>query len=142
MKKSDIKDYMIVETGFDECRYLVMGKSIVDDELKGFSIDDFDENLVHKKEKPYSISKVYEAVKITLPFELNVEDIFAKQNPKLLWKREASRPVTAVIMAIFATREHHWAATLPAMYFLLSLTVPISLLLIIIILPPQLFFYR
>lgn len=97
MKKSDIKDYMIVETGFDECRYLVMGKSIVDDELKGFSIDDFDENLVHKKEKPYSISKVYEAVKITLPFELNVEDIFAKQNPKLLWKREAT-PVSKRVL--------------------------------------------
>lgn len=34
------------------------------------------------------------------------------------------------------------AATLPAMYFLLSLTVPISLLLIIINLPPQSSFYR
>lgn len=86
MKKSNIRDYMIVETGFDECRYLVMGKSIVDDELKGFSLDDFDENLVHKKEKPYSISKVYEAVELT--FELNIEDIFKKQNPKLLWKRK------------------------------------------------------
>ena len=41
-------------------------------------------------------------------------------------------------MAIFAAREHHCAATFPAMYFLLSLTVPISLLLIIIIsLPPS-----
>ena len=50
----------------------------------------------------------------------------------VLWKREASRPVTAVIMAIFAAREHHWAATFPIMYFLLSRTVPISLLLIII----------
>lgn len=58
MKKSDIKDCMIVETGFEDTKYLVMGNSIVDDELKGFSLDDFDENLVHKKEKPYSISKV------------------------------------------------------------------------------------
>jgi hypothetical protein len=88
MKKSEIRDYMIVETGYEDGRYLVMGKSIVDDEMKGFSLDDFDENLVHKKEKPYSISKVYEAVKITFPFELNVEDIFTKQTPKLLWKRE------------------------------------------------------
>lgn len=88
MKKSDIRNYMIVEIGFDDCRYLVMGKSIVDDELKGFSLDDFDENLVHKKEKPYSISKVYEAVELTFPFELNIEDIFKKQNPKLLWKRK------------------------------------------------------
>lgn len=97
MRKSDIKDYMIVETGYGECRYLVMGNSIVDDELKGFSLDDFDENLVHKKEKPYSISKVYEAVKITFPFELNVEDIFTKQNPKLLWKREVT-PVSKKVL--------------------------------------------
>ena len=98
MKKSDIKDYMIVETGFDNCRYLVMRKSIVDAELKGFSLDDFDENLVHKKEKPYSISKVYEAVKLTFPFELNVEDIFTKQNPRLLWKRDAT-PVSKRILS-------------------------------------------
>ena len=97
MTKSDIKDYMIVETGFEDGRYLVMGNSIVDDELKGFSIDDFDENLIHKKEKPYSISKVYEAVKITVPFELNVEDIFKEQNPKLLWKRKLT-PVSKKVL--------------------------------------------
>lgn len=97
MKKSEIRDYMIVETGYEDGRYLVMGKSIVDDEMKGFSLDDFDENLVHKKEKPYSISKVYEAVKITFPFELNVEDIFIKQNPKTLWKREPT-PVSKRVL--------------------------------------------
>lgn len=97
MRKSEIRDYMIVETGYEDGRYLVMGKSIVDDEMKGFSLDDFDENLVHKKEKPYSISKVYEAVKITFPFELNVEDIFTKQNPKLLWKREPT-PVSKRVL--------------------------------------------
>ena len=88
MKKSDIRDYMIVETGFDDCRYLVMNRAIVDDKLEGFTIDNFDENFVHKKEKIYSISKVYEAVELTFSFELNIEDIFKKQNPKLLWKRE------------------------------------------------------
>lgn len=88
---------MIVETGFENGRYLVMGNSIVDDELIGFSLDDFDENLVHKKEKPYSISKVYEPVKLSLPFILNVEQIFKKQKPKLLWKREAT-PVSKRIL--------------------------------------------
>ena len=68
LKKSDITEYMIVETGFDDGRYLVMGNSIVDDELIGFSLDVFDENLVHKKEKLYSISKVYEPVKLSFPF--------------------------------------------------------------------------
>lgn len=97
MKKSDIRDYMIVETGFDNFRYLVMGKSIVDDELKGFSLDDFDENLVHKKEKFYSISKVYEPVKLSFPFELNVEDIFRKQNPRLLWKRKPT-PISKKVL--------------------------------------------
>lgn len=90
MKKSDIMDYMIVEIGYEDGRYIVMGNSIVDDELKGFSLDDFNEDLIHKKEKPYSISKVYEPVKLTFPFELNVEDIFTKQKPELLWKREAT----------------------------------------------------
>lgn len=97
MKKSDIKDYMIVETGYEDGRYIVMGNSIVDDELMGFSLDDFDEDLIHKKEKPYSISKVYEAVKITFPFELNVEDIFKKYHPKLLWKREAT-PISKKVL--------------------------------------------
>lgn len=45
--------------------------------------------------------------------------------------REASRFVTAVIIAMLAAREHHCRATFAATYFLLSLTVPISLLLIV-----------
>ena len=49
MKKSDIKEYMIVEIGYEDGRYLVMGNSIVDDELMEFSLDDFDEDLIHKK---------------------------------------------------------------------------------------------
>lgn len=97
MKKSDIKNYMIVETGFEDGRYLVMGNSIVDDELKGFSLDDFDENLVYKKEKPYSISKVYEPVKLPLPFELSIEKIFKEQNPKLLWKRKPT-PISKKVL--------------------------------------------
>lgn len=88
---------MIVETGVDNCRYLVMNRTVIDNKLEGFSLDDFDENLVHRKEKPYSISKVYEAVNLTFPFELNVEDIFNEQNPKLLWKREAT-PVSKRVL--------------------------------------------
>jgi hypothetical protein len=97
MKKSDIKDYMIVETGFEDGRYIVMGNSIVDDELKGFSLDDFDENLIYKKEKPYSISKVYESVKLDFPFELNIEKIFKEQSPKLLWKRKPT-PISKKVL--------------------------------------------
>lgn len=97
MKKSDIKEYMIVEIGYEDGRYLVMGNSIVDDELMGFSLDDFDEDLIHKKEKPYSISKVYEPVKLPLPLELNIEKIFKEQNPKLLWKRKPTLLSKAVL---------------------------------------------
>ena len=43
----------------------------------------------------------------------------------------ASSAVTAVIKAMLASRDSHWSATFPAMNFLLSLTVPISRLLII-----------
>ena len=40
--------------------------------------------------------------------------------------------VTALIIAMFAHSEHHCSATLPAIYFLLSGTAPMSRLLIII----------
>ena len=95
---------MIVETGFEDGRYLVMGNSIVDDELIGFSIDDFDEDLIHKKEKPYSISKVYEPVKLTFPFELNIEKIFKEQNPKLLWKRKPT-PISKKVLGRMNKRQ-------------------------------------
>ena len=37
------------------------------------------------------------------------------------------------IMTMFAAREHHCNTTFPAMYFLLSATVPMSRLLIIMV---------
>ena len=43
----------------------------------------------------------------------------------------ASSEVSAIIIMMFAASEHHWQATLPAINFLLSLTVPISRLSII-----------
>jgi hypothetical protein len=48
----------------------------------------------------------------------------------------ANSPVTAVIRTMLAARETHCSATFPAMYFLLSLTVLISRLLIIIPVSP------
>ena len=38
MKKSDIRDYMIVETGYDDKKYLVVKGKLVDDNLEGFSL--------------------------------------------------------------------------------------------------------
>ena len=89
MKKNDIKDYMIVETGYDDKKYLVIKGKLIDNNLEGFSLeDDFDESLINDKNKPYSISKVYEPVKLKLPFELDIEKIFKNQKPKIIWERK------------------------------------------------------
>lgn len=98
MKKSDIKDYMIVETGFDDKKYLVIKGKLVDDKLEGFSLyDDFDDQLINSENKPYSISKVYKPVKLNLPFEMNVEKIFKDQNPKCVWERKPTPLSKAVL---------------------------------------------
>ena len=91
MKKNDIKNFMIVETGYENEKLIVMAGKVVDDELNGYSLDDFDDDLVNKKHKPESISKVYAPVKLKFPFELSIEKIFEKQNPQLLWKREPTK---------------------------------------------------
>ena len=80
MKKNDIKDYMMVETGFDDKKYLVIKGKLIDDNLEGFSLeDDFNEELINDKNKPYSISRVYEPVELELPFELDIEKIFKEK---------------------------------------------------------------
>ena len=91
MKKSDIKDFMIVETGYENEKLIVMAGKAVDDELNGYSLDDFDDDLVNKKHKPESISKVYAPVKLKFPFELSIEKIFAEQKPQLLWERDPTK---------------------------------------------------
>lgn len=91
MQKSDIRDFMIVETGFESKKYIVMAGHIVDDELCGYSLDDFNDDLTHKTHKPESISAVYAPVDIEFPFELDIEKIFSEQNPRLLWKREPTK---------------------------------------------------
>lgn len=91
MKKNEIRDYMIVETGFENRKFLVLSGKLVDNELKGYSLDDFDDDLIHKTHKPESISKVYEPVKLEFPFEVDTEEIFSEQKPKVLWKREPTK---------------------------------------------------
>lgn len=101
MRKSEIRDYMIVETGFDDKKYLVIKGKLVDDNLEGFSLDDdFDTNLVNDKNKPYSISKVYEPVKLDLPFDLNIERIVKSQNPKVIWERKPTPLSKAVLSSL------------------------------------------
>lgn len=98
MKKSDIRDYMIVETGFDDKKYLVIKGKLVDDNLEGFSLyDDFNDDLINDENKPYSISRVYEPVKLNLPFELDIEKIVKSQNPKVIWERKPTQLSKAVL---------------------------------------------
>ena len=61
------------------------------DRTPGQSSGVFDDDLVNKKHKPESISKVYAPVKLNYPFELNIEKIFAKQKPQLLWERDPTK---------------------------------------------------
>jgi len=92
MKKSELKKYMIVETGYDNKKYLVVCNTLIDDNLKGYDLDFcFDDDLINKKFKPESISKVYEPVPLHLPFHLDIEKIFEEYKPKLLWERKPTK---------------------------------------------------
>lgn len=99
MKKNDIKDYMIVETGYDDKKFLVIKGKLIDDNLEGFSLEeDFNDDLINDKYKPYSISRVYESVKLKLPFEMNIEKIFKSQQPKVIWERKPT-PLSKKILS-------------------------------------------
>ena len=91
LKKSDLKDFMIVETGYDNEKLIIMAGKVVDDELNGYSLDDFTDELVNKIHKPESISKVYESVSLSYPFELNIEKIFEEQKPQIIWERKPTK---------------------------------------------------
>ena len=91
MQKSDIRDFMIVETGFESKKYIVMAGHIVDDELCGYSLDDFNDDLTHKTHKPESISAVYAPVDIEFPFELDIEKVLWKRKPTKLSRKLLSK---------------------------------------------------
>ena len=91
MKKSDLKVWMIVETGYDNEKYIFMAGKLINSKMEGYELEDFTEDLVHKNFKPVRISKVYEPVKLNVPFELNIEKIFSEQKPKIIWERESTK---------------------------------------------------
>ena len=56
MKKSELKKYMIVETGYDNKKYLVVCNTLIDDNLKGYDLDFcFDDDLINNKGSYYSV---------------------------------------------------------------------------------------
>lgn len=91
LKKSDLKGWMIIETGYDNEKYLLLAGHLISSKMEGYVLDDFTEDLVHKTFKPVSISKVYEPVKLNIPFELNIEKIFSEQKPKIVWERKPTK---------------------------------------------------
>lgn len=82
---------MIIETGYDNEKYLLMAGHLINSKMEGYDLEGFTEDLVHKNFKPVSISKVYEPVKLNIPFELNIEKIFSKQKPKIIWERKPTK---------------------------------------------------
>lgn len=82
---------MIVETGYDNEKYLLMAGKLINSKMESYDLEDFTEDLVHKNFKPVSISKVYEPVKLNVPFELNIEKIFSNQKPKIIWERKPTK---------------------------------------------------
>ena len=88
MKKSDLKGWMIVETGYDNEKYILMAEKLVNSKMEGYDLEDFDDDLIHKSFKPMSFSKVYEPVKLAIPFELNIERIISEQKPQIVWERK------------------------------------------------------
>ena len=91
MKKSDLKGWMIVETGYDNEKYIFMAGKLINSKMEGYELEDFTEDLVHKHFKPVSISKVYEPVKLNIPFELNIGKILSEQKPKIIWERKPTK---------------------------------------------------
>ena len=104
MKKEDLKNLMIVINGLEEM-FLILGdknnfvmiKEIKEDkegndEIYGFEADQFNEDLICIEDIPSSIIEIYDCLPIKSPFEfyLNVEKLFNKYEPKLLWKRDPS----------------------------------------------------
>lgn len=112
MKKYDLKNFMIVRSGIDDELYLLFksekGGVIVrpptDDEydkykecdeetendVVWYDLDDFNDDLVYTEFVPCSIVEVYDSIPEQNNFILDVEELFNKFNPKLLWKRKPS----------------------------------------------------
>lgn len=114
MKKSDLKNCMIVRNGYGELflllknkcdnNYWVIVSSSIDEEYGScwydeddspieFEADDFDDYLVNIEDPISSIIEVYEPIPIKFPLVLGVDslyDLYDKYKPELVWEREPS----------------------------------------------------
>lgn len=127
MKKTDLKNFMIVCNGLEEMFIVFKGNTdewvIVRDldeseqeeyyeefgedaepALSSYESEEFDDNLVYRGKSPFSITEVYDTLPIEPPFDLLVKELYEKYKPKLLWKREPS-PLSISKLQSFKTKE-------------------------------------
>lgn len=106
MKKSDMKNYMIVYNGYGDMLLLlkdnhidndwfVVGTPIeeeLDEDMSAvfYKEREFNDDLININDPIASIVGVYNSVPLKLPFVLNVEDLYDKYKPELVWEREPS----------------------------------------------------
>lgn len=107
MKKADLKKFMIVRNGYGNLFILLsynnnewaIGRGLTDEEYESGLYDDcyvpigyehyeFNDDLVHVEDPIASITKIYDSIPVKFPFELDVESLYDKYKPKLLWERE------------------------------------------------------
>lgn len=106
MKKSDMKNYMIVYNGYGDMLLLlednhidndwfVVGTPIeeeLDEDMSAvfYKEREFNDDLINISDPIASIIGVYNSIPLQLPFVLNVEDLYDKYKPELVWEREPS----------------------------------------------------
>lgn len=106
MKKSDMKNYMIVVNGYGDMLLLLESKTInnnwfiigtpTEEELEEdrsvvfYDGREFNDDLININDPIASITDVYNSIPLQFPFVLNVEDLYDKYKPEHLWEREPS----------------------------------------------------
>lgn len=106
MKKSDMKSYMIVINGYGDMVLLLESKGIdndwfvvgtpteeeLDEDISAvfYKEREFNDDLININDPIASITDVYDSIPLQFPFVLNVEDLYDKYKPELVWEREPS----------------------------------------------------
>lgn len=120
MKKSDMKNHMIVYNGYGDMLLLlednhidndwfVVGTPIeeeLDEDMSAvfYKEREFNDDLININDPIASIIGVYNSIPLQLPFVLNVEDLYDKYKPELVWEREPS-VVSKSKLEIFSSNE-------------------------------------
>lgn len=128
MKSADLKNFMIVINGLEEMFLVIKGGewhsdewiiirdldeeelelcNVVEDGMRMFESEDFDDDLICTYNKPISITEVYESLPIEVPFDVDIKGLFNKHKPKLLWKRKPSNLSVSKLYS-FETDEERW----------------------------------